>query len=315
MADRLIRHAVGVLLFCAMAQPARSAPDPLCGALHRTLLPGKGADWRLKDILPDAVEASEMPAPPDAAHLMPDDSSFTLRYYHLVEGRLGALQRVAGTLHCAETRFVSGNDGHLQPMPYPAGIRKSPCWDDTLWLGRVRGVPYVVEDERGAGDRARALRASGWRNGRWTPVCHVKESYAVRLEAETSGCRAGAPCNELARTALELAQAAQRDREHRIGPWQQDRTDNFGTDHPTLPVFGVPPINGYTTMYAPVSSDRAIDGQRYRMTVGGGMIGWRIYPGWLVRVTQLDADGHETPVAGYQFARRPDTITSLTIAP
>lgn len=297
------------MLFCL---PLEAADPSFCTAIRKKFPTGSVAPEALLKMLPVAVEAPSAPAGEDFGQGKAEQGEYRT-YGWLADAGLGMIQTISGTAECAGSRFVLRRGGKFSPVSSPKGIRRYPCWSDTLWFGTTSGQPAVAEDDEARGDRARALAVSLWKNGAWQPACHLQETHSVKLVPVLSSCRSGVDCDALRSVAVGLAEDEQKARETMISATKTPETDGKGGPKAEMPVFGQSSVsNGYVSIFAPKVSEHVSGNERYRFIVGGGMIGWRIFDGWLVRVELLQPGRPATAVAGFQFARVPDRIVSLT---
>lgn len=319
MADRVTRFAfLGTLLGALLAAPeeVHAAPrEPLCAAAAEHLHVGMPSPDYLRTIVPDRVTAVAAPSPAafDAAlgnaSAAPRCTDARSTCLWLPQQRVGAIRTIDGTALCTTMTYLAEDEtSSLHVIAGPASLGRHACWQDQIWFGSVRGVATVIEDNEGAGPQQRRLTIASRRQGRWTAACHLTVRHALTLVTDFASCREGLSCNAFKAAAEKLVARARAARTLPGDPWAEDKTLGQAA-HPEMPVFGPAPLNGYTRFFAPRTQTVHLGGAVYRVTLGGGMIGWRVYAGWLVSFVREDG----TPVAGVQVGHRPAAILGVRV--
>lgn len=312
--------ATGLAIALASLASAGAAGQTLCQSIVARVPAHRAAPATLLDLLDHPVKAPRQSFA--AGDIVP--SGISERWTCASGGAdcawiagasLGMMSMVQGTAECLDIRFAHRIGARFSPVPLPAGIHNFPCWDEGIWFGTVSGVPALAEENGASGDRARRMAVSMWHKDAWQKACHLFETHSIMLKPEFASCDAGVPCAQLQKKAQVLAGQAQRRREMLIPAEGHSKTDGAHVDARMSVPAGPTPVNGYQDIFGASVSEQDVAGRRYRFTVGGGMIGWRIYDGWLVPVEALPQGQPPVPVAGFQFARVPDRILSLRASP
>lgn len=315
-----VRSVMALAIAVLCLAPAKAAEQTLCQSIAGHASAHREAPLTLRDLLDHPVKAPRQSF--EAGNIFPPEISERWECAAgnadcawIASASLGMMSIVQGTAGCVDVRFARKVGQRFSPVSLPAGIHNFPCWDDGFWFGTVSGMPALVEENAAAGDRARTMAVSLWYDNAWQKVCHLSETHSIRLKPGFASCAAGTPCTQLQEQAQVLAGQAQHRRETLIPATGHSRTDGLHVDARMPVPAGRTPVNGYQDIFGASVSELDVAGHRYRFTVGGGMIGWRIYDGWLVRVEALPQGQPPVPVAGFQFERVPDRILSLRASP
>ncbi len=246
-----------------------------------------------------------------------------------------ALELQQGSMDCSTFFFFNAPPGAParlidDPAQIAHGADGGFCGTDQGLFGQVGGAPVFVEQSWPSTDPDYDIVLSAWRSGRWTPPCEVKVSYRRVYRVGTIHCQ-GAVCAALPAAAADVA--ASRDKQLQssgandappfhwgvpASPAALDKVAKIeirvgpasGSPLPTLGEKGEDYAFGDDAVVFPLQ----LAGQTYAGVLGHRVIGWRVFPDFLLAVYDLK-DGKPDPVAGLVISQSQGTLASIHVQP